>query len=241
MSNVIQSAISAALSGDWQKAISINLSLLKENKNDINSLSRLAHAYVQMGKLDQARKLYKKIIVIDKYNIIAQKNLDKLGAIPKTSKISSRMQPVTYSLSPSQFLEEPGKTKTVSLKNTAPAGVLSHLNPGTPMALYPKKHSIDIRTLGKIYIGALPDDLAFRLLKFLKAGYEYSTYVKNATKNNVTIFVRETKRAKRFKSQPSFVPASANQVRSVFHDHKSVNSDLEENEEKAENQEDSEE
>jgi len=205
MSNLSQIAITAALSGDWQKAISTNERLIKENKNDINSLNRLAHAYIQIGKLEQAEKIYKKILAIDKYNIIALKNLDKLAALAKRSKHTLGHKATFSSLSPSLFIEEPGKTKTVTLRNTAPATILSHLNPGDRVMLFPKEHSIDIRTLNKVYLGALPDDFAFRLLRFLKAGYEYETYVKNAGKNTLTVFIREIKRAKKFSSQPTFL------------------------------------
>lgn len=214
MSDLQLTAINAALSKDWQKAIEANQSLLKNNKLDINSISRLAHAYAQTGKLDMAKKLYKKILILDKYNNIARKNLDKLNSISKSPKSNPKSQSSPFTLSPSQFLEEPGKTKTVSLINTAPAGILSHLNPGDPVVLLPKKYSIDIRTLNNIYLGALPDDFAFKIIRFLKAGYEYTTYVKSATKNSVSIFIRESKRAKKFASQPSFIaPSSQREIK----------------------------
>lgn len=167
-------------------------------------MNRLAYAYIQVGKIDEARKLYKKILVKDKYNIIAIKNLDKLNALPKSAKTISHKQ-AALTISPGLFIEEPGKTKTISLINIAPPSVLSNLNPGTEVFFYPKKHAIDIRNNDKIYLGALPDDFAFKLLRFIKAGYEYKIYIKNSTKNTVSIFICEINRAKRFKSQPSFL------------------------------------
>lgn len=223
MSNLLSTAINAALNQDWQKAISVNQNLLKENKEDINSMNRLAHAYIQIGKLDEARKLYKKILVIDKYNTIALKKLERLSTLPKvkTGKSTAYQRLAAPLLSPSLFIEEPGKTKTVNLKNTAPAGILSHLNPGEAVIFFPKRHSIEIRTQNKDYIGALPDDFAFRLLRFMKAGYDYEVFVKSATKNSVSIFIREIKRAKRFKSQPSFLAASSVQTHAwAANDHK---------------------
>ncbi len=207
MPTLLQNAINSALSSDWKNAIAANQKMLSENKEDINSLSRLAHAYVQTGKIDEAKKLYKKILSLDKYNTIAAKNLEKLSGIPKHIKTHIRPKTTTV-VSPGQFIEEPGKTKTVSLINVAPAGILSHLNSGENVFFYTKKHSIDVRSDAQIYLGAMPDDLAYRLLRFMKAGYEYKVFVKNATKNSVTIFIRETKRAKRFKSQPSFMNSS---------------------------------
>lgn len=218
MSNLHQIAINAALSQNWSKAISANQDILKDDKEDINTLNRLAFAYTKFGKFEEAKKLYKKILGLDKYNIIAQKNLDKLNSIPKNLKASlkpSKSISGTFTIHPSLFIEEPGKTKTVVLINTAPASVLSHLNTGDPVFFYPKKHSVDVRTVDKVYLGALPDDFAFKLLRFIKAGYEYNIYIKNSTKNSVNIFIREVKRAKRYKSQPSFVPVSPAKLRSM--------------------------
>lgn len=220
MSGLLKIAINAALSQDWQKAISANQSLLKENKDDVSSMNRLAHAYVHIGRLDEAKKLYKKIILLDKYNNIALNNLEKLNSLPRRIKSTQHKKSISV-VSPSLFIEEPGRTKTISLINIAPVVVLSSLNPGELIFLHAKKHSIDVRTENKVYLGALPDDSAFKLLKFIKAGYEYNVYVKSTTKNSITIFILETKRAKRFMSQPSLLAPSVSLTRSVLsHDNK---------------------
>ncbi|MBI3379236.1 hypothetical protein HY029_00610 [Candidatus Gottesmanbacteria bacterium] len=237
MSDLLKIAISAALSQDWQKAIKTNQQLLVGNKNDINCLSRLAHAYAQSGKLNDAKKIYKKILALDKYNIIALKNIDKLNALPKSGKLNVQHPTAKYPLSPSQFLEEPGKTKTVNLINTAPASILSNLNPADPVILFPKKHTIEVRSINKVYLGALPDDCSFRILRFLKAGYEYVIFVKNASKNSVSIFIREVKRAKRFKSQPSFLTSMPSQLRNILRDNKNLDTDDEDSEENPNDQE----
>lgn len=220
MLNTTKDAIDAALSKDWQKAISINLNLLKENKDDINTLSRLAHAYIQTGKIAEAVKIYKKILVLDKYNNIAQKNLEKLASLPKTLKKVSLPHVSPGQTSPCLFIEEPGKTKSVNLVNPAPAGILSQLNAATEVFFHTKKHTIEIRSENKTYLGALPDDFSFKLLRFLKAGYEYKIYVKSSTKNDICVFIQETKRAKRYKSQPSFINASILKNTLVEHKYK---------------------
>lgn len=240
MSNLLQTAINAALSQDWPKAINTNLSLIKENKNDINALNRLAHAYVQTGKISQAQKIYKKILALDKYNIIASKNLEKISTLPKSLKnYSWHPDRSVGTLSPSLFIEEPGKTKTVNLKNTAPAITLSHLNPGDPVVFFPKKHSIDIRTLNKDYLGALPDDFAFRLLRFLKAGYQYNAFIKSVSKKGVSVFIREQKRAKRFKYQPTFLTVPLGGQKNKLAEKSVPDLDEEEENEKVHEEEDS--
>lgn len=197
-------AIQAALSNNWDKAIEINKSILKENPEDINSMNRLAFALIQMQKIDEAKKIYKKILIIDKYNSIAQKNLDKISSLSKNKKKAFAKNKIC-TLSPSLFIEEPGKTKTVTLTNIAPSAVLININIGDEVTLNPKKHSLEVRSCNKVYLGALPDDIAFRLLRLIKATNSYQVNVKNISKNSISVFIRELKRGKRFATQPSFI------------------------------------
>ncbi|MBI2616807.1 tetratricopeptide repeat protein [Candidatus Gottesmanbacteria bacterium] len=202
-------AIQAALTHDWEKAIELNQEILKDNKNDISTLNRLGYAYTQLGELEEARRLYRKILALDKYNLIAQKNLERINTLFKTKKRGNRKKSQHNSLSPGLFIEEPGKTKTVHLINIAPANFTSHLDIGDIVSLCPKKHSIEVRDGDNTYIGALPDDISFRLLRFLQAGNTYQVCIKNVEKRNVSIFIREIKRGKRFSTQPTFTTSLA--------------------------------
>jgi len=67
-----------------------------------------------------------------------------------------------------------------------------------------KKYSIDVRDMNGTYIGALPDDIAFRLIKYTSGGNEYSVHIKRITKSCVSLFIREVKRGKRYQNQTSF-------------------------------------
>lgn len=204
MDILIKQAISAALCHSWDEAVKLNLEILSDRENDIDSLNRLANAYIQSNKIEAAKKIYKKILILDKYNAIAIKNLDKISSLNKRTKLNSNMK-ISPSLSPSLFIEEPGKTKTVSLIHVAPASVLSILNIGDKVALFPKKHSIDVRTENKIHLGALPDDIAFRLLRFIKGGNTFEVYVKNVSKKCLMVFIKEASRGKKFFNQPTFI------------------------------------
>lgn len=203
MQDLVRYAISAALCHKWNEAIVTNLSILKDKETDLDAMNRLAHAYTQTGKVDEAKHLYKKILSLDRYNTIAHKNLEKINKISK-GKITPILKSV-LSLSPSLFLEEPGRTKTINLIHPAPLNILSILSVGDPVILYPKKHTIEVRTPDKIYLGALPDDIAFRLIRLIKGGNCYEVCIKCATKNSLSVFMRETKRGKRFLNQPSFI------------------------------------
>jgi len=177
-------AIKCALCQNWKEAIRLNLELLRQNEENIEALNRLAYAYLKTGNLPSSKSTYKKVLKINKYNPIAIKNLKWLSNLTK----HDIHQDPSVSPTPTIFLEEPGKTKIVILIDPAAARVLCN-----------------IASDGQdVYIGALPDDLSHRLTRFINTGNTYEAYIKNVERNNVSVFIREMKRGKKFGHLPSF-------------------------------------
>lgn len=197
----VQQAITAALDGNWKDAIRINTLLVKRDKTNIDSLNRLGFAYLKTGQLTQAKRTFQKVLALDRYNQIAQKNIKKLVTVKKKDVIRS----VRQNVSPLHFLEEPGKTKIVSCVHLTQATVLSALYSGQEVILKPKNHCIEIRDEKNTYLAALPDDISFKLLKLMKAGNTYHAVIKGTGKNILSVMLREVTRGKRFAHQPSFV------------------------------------
>ncbi|MBI4058362.1 hypothetical protein HY408_01210 [Candidatus Gottesmanbacteria bacterium] len=195
-----QTAIKCALNQNWEDAIRINNELLLINSQDIEALNRLAFAYLKIGNISSSKITYKKVLKIDKYNPIALKNLKWME---KLTKQDIHRNPLA-SPTPTIFLEEPGKTKIISLVHCAPTRVLCNLITAQQVNLIPKKHSIEVRDGQNTYIGALPDDLSHRLLRFILSGNVYDAYVKSVAKNSVILFIRELKKGKRYIHIPSF-------------------------------------
>lgn len=193
-------AIDAALNQNWKEAVRINTILLKSDKSNINILNRLGFAYLQSGMITAAKKTFTKVIKLDTYNQIAAKNLKKLGLVRQKDLLKAS----TGQMSPILFLEEPGKTKIVECINTAPLQVLSSVSPGQEVLLRARNHTVEIRNDRNVYLGALPDDLSFRIIKFLAGGNTYKALVQSIGKNSMMIFIRELSRGKRFTTQPSF-------------------------------------
>lgn len=197
-------AIKCALHQKWKEAIRINQELLGFNEEDVPALNRLAYAYLKSGNIASAKTTYKKVLKIDKYNPIALKNLKWLSHLTR----SDIHQDESIFSTPTIFLEEPGKTKIVTLVHPAPTKVLCNLITAQRVRLIPRRHSIEVRHStgnGKdVYVGALPDDVSHRLLQTIAAGNTYDAYIKNVAKNCVTVFVRELKRGKKFLHIPSF-------------------------------------
>ncbi len=205
-----QQAIKCALEQNWKEAIHINQQLLLEKDDNVAALNRLAYAYLKSGNIATAKNTYKKVLKIDKYNPIAVKNLKWLTHLNK----DDIQKDTTCSPSPTVFIEEPGKTKIVTLINPAPFKVLCNVMTTEKVNLVPKKHAVEIRDHKNVYLGALPDDLSHRLIQFILAGNLYDAYVKNVQKNVITVFIRESKRALKFKFSPSF-PLTASLKRTL--------------------------
>lgn len=191
-------AIQIALTGDWEQAIQLNLEILKEDPRDIDTLNRLAFAYNILGKGKEAKETYQKVLDVDPANPIALKNLKKLTGTTSQTKPSLH-------IATNMFLEESGKTKIVSLVNTAPKQVVKTLQLGQLLCLSIKRSKIFVLDEQKQYIGMLPDDISRRLIKFLEGGNQYAAYVKSASEHDVVIFIKEMKRVAKFKNQPSFL------------------------------------
>lgn len=215
MPDLSHSAIQCALSQDWKQAIKINVDILEKDKNDTEAMCRLAYAYSQLGRIDEAKRIYRKILTIDRYHAIARKNLDRISVIARSWGQTTDRTKVR--ISPNLFIEEPGKTKTVVLRNIAPVKRLAQVNIGDSVTLFAKNHSIEVRDQEKIYLGALPDDIAFRMIRFLKAGNVYQVSIKNVHKNTLSVFIRETRRGKRFIMQSTFSLGSYGAETSMHH------------------------
>lgn len=210
MDNLAQSAIEASLAGNFVKAIVINKNILKKNKKDIEALNRLGCAYFEIGEINKAKRAYRKGLLCDKCNPIIIKNLKKIA------EFKGKLKNFTgFHLNPKElFLTEPGRTKITPLVNLSPANNFLSLTPGTPVSLIIKKRSILVyldpngdltkKPKKRVYLGAIPDDLSFRLLRMIKAGNLYQAYIRNIVKNNLTIFIKEVYKAKKFINQPSF-------------------------------------
>lgn len=207
MTSLKDQAIQNALTGDWQKAVATNKSLVKENPVDIDALNRLAFAFSILGRVKDAKSTYQKVLSIDSLNPLALRNLKRIGGLKKNknnigNNLASKMHVVNM------FIEEQGKTKIVELVNVAQPSIINNLRTGQSLDLYIKRLKIFVLDANKQYIGVLPDNIGKRLIKFIKAGNQYEAYVKSAFDHHIIIFIKEIKRASRFKDQPSFISST---------------------------------
>jgi len=215
-SNIAEEAIDAALSSNWEKALDLNSKIIKDDPGNIDALNRLAHAYFELCDYKLAKKFYSLALDVDQYNPIALKNLKIIQSFKNLSGQKPSLNHHAKIL-PSLFLQEPGKTKVVSLIKVAEPQKLSKAYCGMGVELSFKNRGITITDEFGGYLGVLPDDIAHRLIRMVKGGNRYSAFIKSIKVNGISILIRETYRASRFKNQPSFLEFSNSYSPEIIH------------------------
>jgi len=191
-------AIHEALSCNWEEALKINKEILNEDSQDLDALSRAARAYFELGEVDKACRFAQRALKIDPLNTIAEKCLEKYNALKNTKR------PYESATGSNKFLEEPGKTKIIPLLHLGEADDILLLNCGELIQLTTTKHRVSVYSNKGKYIGRLPDDIAFKLIQFIRSGNEYEACIKSASNNEVKVFIREVRRSDKMTSTPSF-------------------------------------
>ena len=135
--NFEQKAIQAALTQNWETAINFNQVILEENPKNVAALNRLAKAYWELGDLNEARSIYQRVLRLDRFNPVAQKNLTRLAK----SATPHRSKSLTIN-----FLEEPGKTKSVSLLRLGNPTTIDSITAGEMVKLQIKRRRLAIFT-----------------------------------------------------------------------------------------------
>lgn len=207
--NLNHLAIDAALSSKWDEALKINKQIIKVDPQNVDALNRQARAYMELGKSNLAKKYYSEALKFDPYNPIAIKNLKIIRSFKPNMATNHIPTTNGYSrLSPSLFLQEPGKTKIVSLLRVAEPQKLSQAFCGMRVEMVVKNRKITIVDLNENYMGVLPDDTSHLMFRLLKGGNKYDLFIKSIKVNGLSVLIKEVYRSKRFKNQPSFLDNS---------------------------------
>ncbi len=196
-----EQAIDAAVNAKWQDAVTLNEQIIAENGEQIDAYLRLGFAFLQLNKLKEAIKAYKKALQVQPKNIIAIEHLEKIHIL--TSKKKQKTIHTTK-FDPDLFLEIPGKTRTVRLTNLGQKEDLAGRNIGEEVILKEKKRRLEVRSLDNEYIGTLPDDISKRLTYFIQEKSDYKTYIKEFGLSEVVVFIKEISKGGKVRQYPSF-------------------------------------
>src|SRR3990167_7858363 len=137
-SSLYHKAIDAALDSRWEEAVKINRKIMKLDPQNVDALNRQAKAYMELGKSNLAKKYYSEVLKVDPYNPIALKNLKIMKSFKSNGQSASWRTDCHGKLSPSLFLQEPGKTKMVNLLKVAEPQKLSSVYCGMQVEMVVK-------------------------------------------------------------------------------------------------------
>lgn len=190
-------SIEYAKTGEWEKAMEVNQNILVENPSDIATLNRLGFCYIQLGKKSEAKETYQKVLSLEKVNSIAKKYLDLLNQNVEIQ----RQQANVFE----DFVEEPRKTKIITLDRLADPKILSKLSVALSCSLKPKGRYVCVQTPDGEYIGSLPEDISMHLSQLIKTGNEYLCLIRSVSKSGCIVFIKEKVVSPENKHTPSFL------------------------------------
>lgn len=205
-----QQAIAAAKNADWTMAITTNQQIVEQNPLDLEAMNRLGLAYLKNSQTKEAKATFQRVLEIDKSNIIANKHLKNIKNNETTPDIIFNDQV--------NFIEEPGKSKIISLHRLTSKSVLKMLKVGQSCQLQIKNRYISVTDEQNHHIGALPEDVSFRLSNLIKTGNKYSCFIYKVCDNQCFVQIKEIERSKKNAQVLSFPAKVQNRLNTLNDD-----------------------
>lgn len=183
-----EKAITCALDGNWQEALTLNLKLLKQDPNNVSTLNRCARAHLETGNVKRAKECAKKVLKIDPANSIACKCLERW------MDLSDHLETVNSGfcnkVAKEFFIETPGKTKVIALIRLGSAETINLLNNADIVCFKAYEHKVCVVTSSEEkYIGSFPDNIAAKLHDEIE---NYLGAIRSVGRNSVKVFLRKT-------------------------------------------------
>lgn len=223
-----EQAIQFAMQSRWDDAITANRAIIAAFPQEPDAYNRLGKALGETGKIKEAREAYQKALELDPSNMIARKNLERLASARAKTE-PDRAQQVDTSL----FIEEMGKTGVTMLK-ASNKKMLGTLNAGDEVALKSVGSRLTVETMAGEYISDVEPKLALRLTKLMTGGNKYAAAVAGMSADGVRIIIKETFQHPNQVGRLSFPAGKAGDVVRPYTKESMVRSDLDEDEEYAE-------
>ncbi len=181
-------AIALAMEGRWREAVAANKSLIESFPTDVDSHNRLGRAYMELGEYAQARESYRRSVELDSYNVIAQKNLQRLSHL-EGAEVGAEDD--SHRVEPQHFIEETGKAGVVTLFRLGAPEVLARMVAGDKVYLKVDGSNLVVESSRGEYLGQVEPRYGLRLVRLMQGGNQYTAAVVRSTGDMMTIIIRE--------------------------------------------------
>src|SRR5439155_18555688 len=121
-------AVAAALDADWTRAADLNQKILEAAPDDIDAHNRLGRAYVEQGKVEEAKASFAEVLKAEPYNSIAIRGVQRT-----TQLLDHKAKAVTTKTKTSPASSSRTWARPASSGSSIPPRATS--SPATPSAL----------------------------------------------------------------------------------------------------------
>src|SRR5881398_504308 len=194
-------AVAAALDADWTRAVDLNQKILEAAPDDIDAHNRLGRAYVEQGKVEEAKAAFAEVLKAEPYNSIAIRGLQRT-----TQLLDHKSKAVTTKTKtqPRLFIEDMGKTGILRLINPAPPHILARYSPGAECQLKEQEGLMAIHARDGELLGFLEPKVGRRLIDLIRTGNQYVAAIVSNDQQNARVAIREVLQSVENSSRISF-------------------------------------
>lgn len=200
----------------WEEAAETNRRLVQQFEPDVEAWNRLGKAYVELGRIAEARDAYNKALEYEPANAIAQRNVSRLSLIKTPMAVVTRDH--HDSVDARFFIEETGKTVARSIFTSVAPEILANISAGDRLLLTPREDLIVISTVSGRELGALDGKLSGRLKELLDGGNQYAAAVVRIEGRYIRVLIRETYQSPQLTGRVSFPPETSSGFKAYIKD-----------------------
>jgi len=189
---IAEDARQAALAGDWTGAIALNQQLLERSPRDAEAYNRIGRAHLEQGNYSEAIEAYTQALKIDKANIIARRNLQRLELLRKTA--GDEHPTAATAPRTAVFIEEVGRTWVDELINPVDLERLALISPSEQLQLEATDGVLYVTTVDGERLGQVEEKTAERIVQLMQNGNQYEVYALGISSRSLRVILREVYR-----------------------------------------------
>ena len=197
---LVDDALEAAVLGNWDLAITLNSQIVERSQRDAEAYNRLGRAYLEKQNYQAANEAYTQALKIDKANLIARRNLQRLDHLRKSGAAPSGASAPRASV----FIEEVGRTWVDELGEALPVEQLAQVSPGERLELSFEGNTIFVRTAAGTTLGVIDARTADRIIELQTHGNQYEVFALGLSHGSLRVILREVYRDQRTGARVSF-------------------------------------
>jgi len=194
-------AVAAALDADWDRASELNAKILEAAPDDVDARSRLGRAFIEQGKLDEAKVAFAEVLKAEPYNSIAIRGTQRTSQLLEHKAKSVTTKTKTQ---PRLFIEDMGKTGILRLINPAPAHILARYSSGAECQLKEQEGLLAVHARDGELLGFLEPKVGRRLIDLIRTGNQYVAAIVSNDQANARVAIREVFQSAENASRISF-------------------------------------